>query len=340
MKKLTTRLRRRDDIGILGIFVCVFVALALFGPAGSTSLEAMFGRASINGLVALGLTMVIVQGGLDLSVGSTLALAAIVTVKVSDGVAVAIVAAVAVGLGVGLINGFVVTVMRVNSFIATLGTMVAVRGLAYLITHSTPVSGGSIEASLTLTRPLVWFLTPQILIFLGAAVVCYAFLSLSSIGREFYAVGGNPEAARACGTPVRRRQVQGFAISGMLAGLAGWVLATQLNSGSPTMGTETALLAIAAVVIGGTSLLGGRGTAFGTVLGVCTVALISDALDAAGASAGYESIAAGGILLVVVALDQLSMPAWIVGRWTRLRDRARSTVDEKTGPRPMAGNGR
>lgn len=321
MRELRARARRRADLQIVGIFLIVFVVLSFMTSQTAGALDLMLDRAAITGLVALGLTVVIVQAQLDLSVGSTMALAAIVTVEVSDrSLALGIVAALGVGLAVGLLNGFIVTVMQVNSFIATLGTMVAIRGVALLVTNSEPVQGGSIDAALTLIKEVFWIFTPKILVLVGALVLIHLMLSRSRTGREFYAVGGNMEAARAAGVPVRRRVVQGFVICGVLSSAAGWVTATELNSANPNMAADVALLAIAAVVVGGASLTGGRGTALGTALGAATVALIATVLDLEGISSGYQAIATGLILLLVVAADQLSLAADLGRRLhTRLR---------------------
>jgi ribose/xylose/arabinose/galactoside ABC-type transport system permease subunit len=237
-----------------------------------------------------------------------MALAAILTVEFSGrSLALGIAAAVGLGLAVGLLNGFIVTVMHVNSFIATLGTMVAVRGVALLVTDSAPVQGGSIDAALAVIDELFWIFTPKVLILVAALVLIHFMLSRTRTGREFYAVGGNMEAARAAGVPVRWRIVQGFVICGVLSSVAGWISATELNSANPNMAADIALLAIAAVVVGGASLTGGRGTALGTALGALTVALIATVLDLEGISSGYQAIATGLILLLVVAADQLSV---------------------------------
>lgn len=308
MTDLISRLRRRADVRIAGIFLAVFVILQIMYPSTAGSFELVLSRTAITGLVALGMTVVIIQAQLDLSVGSTLALSAVIAIMVSgNGVILGLLAAIGVGIGVGLANGLIVTRLHVHSFIATLGTMIIVRGIALWITGSAPVTGGSLDASLTMIRSLFWFLTPPILIVMVGVIVAHLFLSRTRLGRDFYAVGGNIEAARASGTPVNLRIVQAFMICGFMAGLGGWVTATELSSANPNMSPDLPLLAIAAVVLGGAHLTGGRGTAIGTAIGALLIALIATTLDAQGISSGYQAVVTGVILLVVVIVDQVSI---------------------------------
>jgi ribose/xylose/arabinose/galactoside ABC-type transport system permease subunit len=325
---LRRRLRRRSDVRIVLILVVTLVLVEIFTSGVLDSVDQVLVRASTTGVVALGLTVVIIQGNLDLSVGSTLAFAAIITVKVSEGsIWLGLVLALASGALVGVVNAVIVTRLKVNSFIGTLGTMTALSGVNYIVTGGGSISGGSLEASLAITDTFLGFLTGQVLVFVVAAVLLHLVLSRTRTGRDFYAVGGNQPAAAAAGIPVNRRVNQGFVLCGLTAGAGGWILATGLGTASPIFGTNTALLAIAAVIVGGASLTGGRGTVIGTVLGMLTIALLGTALDIAGITSSYQQIATGLILFLVVAADKLSTSAAFLDRV-----RARLRPPQNTAP--------
>ena len=306
MTTLLTRLRRRSDVRVVGIFIIVFAGLVIISPSAAVSPGAVFARASVNGLVALGLTVVIVQGAFDLSVGSTLALGAIITAQLSQNVGLSVIAALGAGLGIGIINGVIVAVLGINSFIATIATASVLQGVDYYATNTRPIEGHNLDTTLRFVSPLVSFITPEMLIFIGATLVVHVFLSRTAIGREFYAVGGSQAAARATGIPVKRRIVQGFAVCGIFAALAGWVTGIQSNSANPNQGNGIALLGIAAVVVGGASLKGGAGTAIGTAIAAIMLAGIGSTFDAVGISTLWQDVTYGAILLFVVVANSAS----------------------------------
>lgn len=309
------RLLRRPEKSVVGIFVLVVILLQVIVPGASVSLSQVLARASVTGLVAAGLTCVIIEGGFDLSVGSTLALGAIVALKAPGGIYVGLIAALAAGVAVGIVNGLLVALFRINSLIATIATLTALRGLDYLITNSNPIQGTDVQGAISFVSPIFWILTPEILLFLVAVFVIHIFLARSRVGRDFYAVGGNKEAARAAGTPVRWRLIQGFIISGTFAALAGWSSAVQLDSANPNQGAEVTLLAITAAVIGGVSLKGGSGTALGTALGALLLAWIGTSFDVQGLSVTYRDVTYGSILLLVVVAEQVSAVSLALRRY-------------------------
>ncbi len=312
-------LERRPETRIAMVFVFVILILSFVAPGFSGSADLTLGRTAADGLAALGMTAVIVQGELDLSVGSILALAGVLTIGLEPhGLLIAVPIALVAGIAIGLVNGFLVTRGGISSFIATLGTMIAVRGLVFTYTNGLPISGSNLDASLAMAKPLFGFLTPRVLVFIVAAVVLQVFMANTRIGRDFYAVGGNREAALAAGIPVERRIWTGFMISGFLAALAGVIVAIELDTGSPVLGTQTALVAITAVIIGGTSLLGGRGTILGTVLGELVLAALTTGLILLNVPSSYQQVVTGALLVGVVLLDQLQArrPRWLrVARW-------------------------
>lgn len=305
-KQLRRRLKRRPELRIVCIsIVCAIVAKILFSGA-SVSVGQVLAGASISGLISLGLTAVIIEGAFDLSVGSTLALGAIVAIDVGNhSVVLGVIATIALGLAIGLLNGLLVTVLGINSLIATIATLTSLSGVALLITHSAPVEGTHVALSIDFITPFFWIITPEMVILFVALIVLGLFLSRSARGREFYAVGGNQTAAEAAGIPVRRRIIQGFMICGAFAAIAGWMTAMQLNAANPGEqgGGSVALAGITAVVIGGATLRGGTGTALGTAIGTALLAWIAVLFAAEGLSATYESVTYGLILLLVVLAE-------------------------------------
>jgi ribose/xylose/arabinose/galactoside ABC-type transport system permease subunit len=320
---LWSRLRRRSDTRVIIIFLLVLVGLIIISPQAALSPIQVLGSLSISGLIALGLTVVIVQGAFDLSVGATATLAGILAVKLSDhSFALGLAGALVCGLVIGVVNGCLVVNFGINSFIATIASMTAIQGVAYVLTNSQPVTGKDVSASITFISSVVWFLTPEMLIFLGMLLVIHLLLSRTQVGRDFYAVGGDREAARAAGIPIGLRTFQGFVICGMLAALAGWVTAIQSASASPEEVPGVALVGITAVVVGGASLKGGTGTALGSAIGAAMLAWVATTFNGAGISTTLQDLTDGGILLIVVLASRsgakapiaLRLRAWLAAR--------------------------
>ena len=261
-------------------------------------------------LVALGMGFVIMTGGIDLSVGATAALASVVSAGVSDiGLGAGLAAGIAAGLAVGLINGLVIAWAKLPAFVTTLATMLGARGLALLIsgnqsvsvswdTHFTDLGGGDF---LTLPIP-AWIAA-------AAFVLGAVLLNFTRFGRVVLAIGGNEEAARLMGLPVRRTKLLVYVLSGGLAGLAGVILASQFGAGQPTEGQGWELFAIAAVVVGGTLLSGGMGSVGFTLAGTLLLGLIFNILNFENGkgeftlSAYWQSVIRGAFLLLVVLLQ-------------------------------------
>ncbi|TDE09952.1 ribose ABC transporter permease [Jiangella asiatica] len=272
------------------------------------------------GVVAAGSTLVMIAGGLDVSVGSTVALAGVSAASVlssTSSVALAIAAGVVVGGLAGLFNGLIITKLNINPLIATLGTLSVYRGLTFIVSDGVAI--GVTEAPFLdigsgrlagIPNPLVILLV----VFAVLAVVLHA----TDIGRNVYAIGGNAEAARLAGIRVDRYRTGLYTLNGLLAGLAGVVLTARLGSAQPLAGAGLELDAIAAVVLGGVALAGGIGTIGGTVLGVLVLGVLNNGLTILAIDSFYQYVARGGVLLVAVALDQ-------AGQARRERARARST---------------
>lgn len=264
---------------------------------------------SMLGIIALGMTFVILTGGIDLSVGALLAVAGVIAANLADrGLFIALVAAVAATTILGLINGLVIAKARIQPFIVTLAMMIAARGLALAATgeQSVRISG---EDFTWLGRGLIGdFLPIPILILIVAFAVGWLVLNHTRFGRNVFAVGDNDEAARLMGLNISRVTVAVYAISGALAGLAGVMLASRLGAGQPVAGTGYELDAIAAVVIGGTLLTGGQGSVLSTLVGVLLLGVIFNLFNLEGTiSPWYQLVLRGVILLfVVVAQNRLT----------------------------------
>lgn len=280
-------------------------------------------QSSVMGLLGIGLTVVIITAGIDLSVGSVLALAGVsagLLVKAGVPVPLGMLGGVVVGTLCGLVNGFVITRMRITPFIATLGMMMIARGLALQITGAAPVSqlgetfgvlgNGALfrtvgEAPNGLPKMIFPGIPyPAILLLFVALAIAY-MLRRRATGRHIYAVGSNEEAARLSGVKVNRTKLFAYALSGFLAGLAGIVLMSRLVTAQPNEGIAYELDAIAAAVIGGASLMGGVGTISGSMIGVFIIGILRNGLNMAGVSAFIQQITIGCVLIVAVYVDQL-----------------------------------
>jgi ribose/xylose/arabinose/galactoside ABC-type transport system permease subunit len=266
-------------------------------------------QASVIAVVAMGMTFVILGGGFDLSVGSVVALSGCVaaTAMMKAGIALGVAAGVGIGVLVGLANGLVVTALKVNPFIATLGTMVLVRGVVYLFT-----GGHQVPSDDTLPRAfldfgverffgihwLVW--VPAVLIVLLSWI-----LAKTPYGRAVYATGGNREAAYLSGIAVNRVITSTYVWCGALAGLAGVMLAARLQSGQPTAGEFYELTAIAAVVLGGAALHGGEGKLYKTVIGVFIMVVLGNGMNLLNVDSYWQRVAIGMVIIAAAAADQL-----------------------------------
>lgn len=260
---------------------------------------------SMLGLVALGMTFVILTGGIDLSVGALLAVAGVIAANLADrGLIVALVAAVAATTVLGLINGVVIAKARIQPFIVTLAMMIAARGLALAATGEQSVRISN-EDFTWLGRGLIGdFLPVPILILIVGFAVGWLVLNQTRFGRNVFAVGDNDEAARLMGLNISRVTIAVYAISGALAGLAGVMLASRLGAGQPVAGTGYELDAIAAVVIGGTLLTGGQGSVLSTLVGVLLLGVIFNLFNLEGTISPWWQLVLRGVILLFVVVAQ------------------------------------
>jgi len=301
----------RNLIHRLGIVAVLFVIAGLLSVltdsfATASNLTNVARQVSINGILAVGVTFVLLTGGVDLSLGSVVALSGVACALFAHPGEYPLFVPICVGLLTGglcgLLNGVLVTRGGIAPFIVTLGMMTVARGLALIFSGGKPVA----DMSPDLTR-LAGDLGPvpiPLICFAAVAVLSWLFLGRFRLGRHLYAVGGNEQAARAAGVSVPKVKLFAYGLCGLLTGLAGVVLAARITTGQPNAGQAYELDAIAAVVIGGTSLSGGVGSVLGTVLGVLLIGVINNGLDLLSVSSYYQAVIKGIIIVGAVWLDR------------------------------------
>jgi inositol transport system permease protein len=307
MKKGKRRWPAQVSLAIALALLMAGLAIARPNFLNLANLVNLLRQISINGILAAGVTFVLLTGGVDLSLGSVVALSGVVAASFAHpgeyGVAVAVMMGTATGAACGALNGLVVTRGRVAPFIATLGMMTAARGLALLASGGRPVSNLS-PAFSRIGGGNVGGVPVPVVIFALVALISWVLLRNMRLGRHIYAVGGNENAARASGVRIVRVKMAAYTLCGALAGLAGVVLASRITTGQPNAGVGYELDAIAAVVIGGTSLNGGTGGVGGAVLGALLIGVINNGLDLLNVSSYYQQVAKGIIIVGAVWLDR------------------------------------
>ncbi|MBD0386664.1 MAG: ribose ABC transporter permease [Nostoc desertorum CM1-VF14] len=295
--------------GILPILVIICILFAFLSPnflTGSNIVN-ILRQASINIVLATGMTFVILTGGIDLSVGSILAVSAVVALLVSLLPALswaAVPAALLAGLFLGLLNGALITFLDVPPFIVTLGSLTALRGVAFLIAQGTTLINRDINFAWvgnTYLGPFPWL----VIIALLSVIASWFVLRQTVLGVQIYAVGGNERAARLTGIKVNRVLLFVYGISGLLAGLAGIMSASRLYSASGVLGQGYELDAIAAVILGGTSFTGGIGTIGGTLLGALIIAILNNGLTLLNLSYFWQLVVKGLVIILAVMIDRL-----------------------------------
>ncbi len=259
------------------------------------------------GIMAVGMTMVILAQGIDLSVGSILALSGAVTAGMMAGdtsMVLSVLIGLAVGTGLGLFNGLMISKAKLPDFIVTLAMMSIARGLVLVYTGGRPISGFD-PAFRTIGGGRVGMVPIPVIIFAVILVIGYLVLNKTTFGRYIYAVGGNQQAAKLAGINTDRIKIKVYAISGFLSAVSGVILTSRLNSAQPTAGVAYELDVIAMVVLGGTSLVGGKGTIGGTLIGALIIGVLNNSLNLLGVASFYQEVAKGLVILVAVLLDSL-----------------------------------
>lgn len=296
------------DAGTLFGLVIIFVTFAALNDVFLTvpNLVNILQQSSINACIALGMTLVIISGGIDLSVGPTAALSAVVAASLMVAgvpVPLAVLAALGVGVACGLFNGALIAYGGLQPFIVTLGGLSLYRALALIFTGGNPIFGIP-EGFRALTNGTLGGIPAPVVIVAVIAVALWVLLNRSPLGEYILAVGGNEEAARISGVPVARTKITTYVLSGVLASVAALILVGRLGAAEPTLGTLWELDAIAAAAIGGASLMGGKGSVVGTLLGAVILGALRNGLTLMNVQAFYQLLATGIIIIVAMLIDR------------------------------------
>jgi ribose/xylose/arabinose/galactoside ABC-type transport system permease subunit len=297
--------------GIFIVFSIICLIISFISPQFLTvsNWTIIITQVSINALLAFGVTFVIITGGIDLSLGSIVAVAGVSAAMLahpdSYPVLVPVFAGLFAGLLIGAFNGFIITKSKIAPFIVTLGTMTIGRGLALILSNGRPVSNLS-DSFVLIGSGKLMGIPLLIIILICMFIICSVILNKTILGRYIYAVGGNEQAARASGINVTQVKMAVYSISGVLAGLAGILLTSRITTGQPNAGAGFELDAIAAVVIGGSSTTGGKGSITGTLVGVLLIGVINNSLDLLNVTSYYQQVVMGIIIIGAVVLDSLN----------------------------------
>lgn len=299
-----------QKFGPLFALLLLFAIITVLNPSFLTPLNIMnlLRQISINALIAFGMTFIILTGGIDLSVGSILALSsALMAGMMVSGMdpILAIIVGVLLGTIMGVINGLLITKGKMAPFIATLASMTIFRGLTLVYTEGKPITGlgDSLGFQLLGRGYFLGIPVPAVTMIL-AFFILWFLLHKTAFGRKTYAIGGNEKASRISGIRVDRVKIMIYGLAGTAAALAGAILTSRLNSAQPTAGQSYEMDAIAAVVLGGTSLSGGKGRMFGTLIGVLIIGTLNNGLNLLGVSSFYQQVVKGIVIIVAVLLDR------------------------------------
>ncbi|OEL02495.1 ABC transporter permease [Staphylococcus casei] len=296
-------------IPFIGLILLVIIISALNSAfLEPSNLFNLLRQVSINGLIAFGMTFVILTGGIDLSVGSTLALSsAMIAILMVSGVdsIVALLIGCIFGAILGAINGLLITLGKMAPFIATLATMTVFRGVTLVITDGNPITNlnGSYAFQLFGRGYFLGVPVPAVTMFI-TFIILYIVLHKTIFGRQTYAMGGNEKAAFISGIKVNKLKVMIYSLAGLMSAMAGAILTSRLNSAQPTAGMSYELDAIAAVVLGGTSLTGGKGRILGTLIGVLIIGVLNNGLNLLGVSSFYQQVVKGVVIIIAVLIDR------------------------------------
>jgi ribose transport system permease protein len=299
-----------QKFGPLLALVLLFIVITVLNPSfmEPNNILNLLRQTSINALIAFGMTFIILTGGIDLSVGSILALSsALMAGMMVSGLdpILAILVGILLGAIMGVINGILVSKGKMAPFIVTLATMTIFRGLTLVYTDGKPITGiGDSVMFQMLGRGYFLGMPVPAVVMIIAFMILWFLLHKTSFGRKTYAIGGNERASRISGIKVDRVKVAIYGLAGTMAAIAGAILTSRLNSAQPTAGQSYEMDAIAAVVLGGTSLSGGKGRLFGTLVGVLIIGTLNNGMNLLGVSSFYQQVVKGAVILIAVLLDR------------------------------------
>ena len=293
-----------QDFGALIALILLMAGISIASPSFRTGANflSLLRQSSINGLIAFGMTFVILTDAIDLSVGSVLALS---TALCAGMITAGVPAGLAMILALGVISGVMVTKGRLQPFIATLITMTVYRGLTMIYTNGKPISNLGDSFILKVVGKGKFYGVPiPVILLIFLFLLFYFLLNKTTFGRRIYATGSNWKSAKLAGVNIHRTKIIAYAISGTMAALSGLILLSRLGSAQPTLGSGYELDAIAAVALGGTSMSGGRGKIYGTLIGVLIIAVLNNGLNILGVSSYYQDVIKGLVILIAVLSDR------------------------------------
>lgn len=309
----TKKRNRKDYMGKLGPLLALVVLVILVtvvnpGFISPNNLLNLLRQVSTNALIAFGMTFVIITGGIDLSVGSTLALSsALMAGAIASGLdpILAMVLSLFAGTAFGAVNGLLITKGKMAPFIATLATMTIYRGLTLVYTNGNPITGiGDSFIFKFVGRGYLFGIPFPVVLMIISFILLYILLHKMTFGRKTFAIGGNEKAAFIAGIKNDRIKTGIYAVSGLMASLAGIIITSRLDSAQPTAGTSYEMDAIASVVLGGTSLSGGRGRLVGTLIGALIIGTLNNGMNLLGISSFYQQVVKGIVIIIAVLLDR------------------------------------
>lgn len=309
-----------SSLALVLIALFVFFSLTTEAFLTSANLINVVRQVSFTGIAAVGATLVLLIGGIDLSVGSVLAFTGVIAAKVIIEAGypplVGLLAGIAAGMLAGLINGLIVTKLRIPALITTLGTLTIIRGIGFTLTGGLPVFGfpkepflGFQEGVQAIGKGYVLGIPVPVIIMVIVFILGYTFLYRTYFGRYIYAIGGNIETARLSGIKVERIQLLVYTVAGLLTGIAGMIVMGRVNSGQPSLGVGFELEVITAVVLGGVSIAGGAGSLLGVILGVFIMGVLSNGLIILNVTEYDQMVVRGLVLLIAVGVDQIRIRA-------------------------------
>ncbi|ESY64615.1 ABC transporter permease [Mesorhizobium sp. LNHC232B00] len=293
-------------LGVILAVLCIAISIAAPQFYSEANIIAILRQCALVLIVASGMTMLIITAEVDLSVGASLAFVGCIGMAVlnsTHSLTLGMLAALAFAGGVGLFNGLVVTRLRVNSLIATIGTMMMLQGGVYLFTREAVQNHNQLASFTDLGAGYVGAAPVPVILAALIFVVAYVTLRFTTLGRYLYAVGANEKAVRLSGLRSERLKLFAFVVTGLCVGIAGMILSSLMNAGQPTAGRGFELTVIAAVILGGTSLLGGRGSLFGTLLGVLVLKVIDNGIIILGWNQDLQMVVPGVVIILATYLD-------------------------------------
>ena len=311
LKKFLKKIAKSNGSATLG-FIGLFIIMSLTADKFLTvdNLLNVARQASINSIVAIGMTFIIITGGIDLSVGAVIAVAGTLVASfiVNSGMSffMASIITLVIGTFIGVAKGAIISTQKLPAFVVTLALTTILRGFGFLFTAGRPVAVNQASFRI-LGRGYMGVFPIPVIIMVVLGIIGHIVLRKTRFGRHVYAVGGNPESAHLCGVNVNKTLIKVYAFAGLLTALSGIILASRLSTGSPIAGDGADLDSIAAVVLGGTSLMGGVGTIGGTFIGVAIIAILNNGLNLLNVSSYNQMIAKGVVILLAVWSNNLKM---------------------------------